>query len=253
MLNIEYAALTEKGGKSVNEDAVRVCESDDGEVYGFALADGLGGHGHGDVASSIVGDCFAAVLENIPRIGPDFLDEAFTTLQNVLTAEMKKRDLPAIRTTLVLLVIADGVAQWGHIGDSRLYLIRRGRLFSRTRDHSVPQMLVDAGRIREKDIRRHPARNQLLRAMGAEWDGPAYEIGQRAFPVEDGDVFLLCSDGFWDWLTEKKMRAFLRRGRPLEETLSRMERQVLKNGAGSVMDNYSAVLVRIAEKRSEGL
>ena len=131
------------------------------------------------------------------------------------------------------------------MGDSRLYHFRGGNQLSRTIDHSVPQMLVLSGQIKEKDIRRHPDRSALLRAMGAEWDSPAYEISQRGLEIAKGDTFLLCSDGFWEWIEEKTMIKILKKNLSVHDTLLEMVNEVKKNGIGKGMDNYSAVLVSI--------
>jgi serine/threonine protein phosphatase PrpC len=109
-------------------------------------------------------------------------------------------------------------------------------------DHSVPQMLTAMGEIKEKDIRHHEDRNKLLRVMGAEWGKSNYEIDAPVSLVS-GDAFLLCSDGFWEWVDEKMMIKLLRRSRRPQQWLSEMEKHVQRNGAKANMDNYSAVAV----------
>lgn len=242
---VEYATVTEIGGKEKNEDAVRVFINQPLATYGFVLADGLGGHGNGDVASNFVSDCIGAAIENTDSFGGVFLDQCFDTAQEMLMDEKESKGLNSIKTTLVMLLITDGVAQWGHVGDSRLYHFRDGRLIERTFDHSVPQMLVFSGQIKEKEIRHHPDRNLLLRAMGSEWDSPAYEISQRNMKVNKGDAFLLCSDGFWEWIEEKNMLKILKKDLSAFDALKEMTEEVKRNGAESIMDNYSAILVNI--------
>lgn len=242
---VEYATVTEIGGKEKNEDAVRVFINQPLATYGFVLADGLGGHGNGDVASNFVSDCIGAAIENTDSFGGVFLDQCFDTAQDMLMDEKESKGLNSIKTTLVMLLITDGVAQWGHVGDSRLYHFRDGKLIERTFDHSVPQMLVFSGQIKEKEIRHHPDRNLLLRAMGSEWDSPAYEISQRNMKVNKGDAFLLCSDGFWEWIEEKNMLKILKKDLSAFDALKEMTEEVKRNGAESIMDNYSAILVNI--------
>ena len=242
---IEYSTISEIGEKENNEDAVRVFINQPLSTYGFVLADGLGGHGNGDVASNFVVDCAGAAIENADGFGGIFLDQCFDTAQEMLMEEKEAKGLKSIKTTMVMLLITDNIAQWGHIGDSRLYHFRDGKQLSRTIDHSVPQMLAISGQIKEKDIRHHPDRSMLLRAMGAEWDAPAYEIAQRHMRVIKGDTFLICSDGFWEWIDEKTMIKILKKDLSAYDALKEMTSVVKTNGLGKGMDNYSAILVNI--------
>lgn len=243
---IDYAIITEPGEKETNEDAVRVCVNRPLMTYGFALADGLGGYGHGEIASNFVVDCFSAALENTTQMDKHFLNGCFDTAQALLMQEKEKAGFTAIKTTLVLLLISGDTAQWGHIGDSRLYLFRKGTMASRTMDHSVPQMLALEKKIKDKDIRHHPDRNRLLRAMGVEWDEPWYEIDKKDVKVCSGDTFLLCSDGFWEWIDEKKVISILKKNLPAFDALALMKQEVEANGQGKDMDNYSAILINIS-------
>ena len=242
---IEYATITEIGEKDKNEDAVKVFINQPLTTYGFVLADGLGGHGNGDIASNFVCDCVGAAIENTDSFGGVFLDECFDTAQEMLMEEKDLKGLHSIKTTMVVLLVTDRIAQWGHIGDSRLYHFRDGKQLSRTIDHSVPQMLAISGQIKEKEIRHHPDRSVLLRAMGAEWDCPAYEIAQRQMKILKGDTFLLCSDGFWEWIDEKTILRILKKDLSAYDALREMTAEVKANGAGHDMDNYSAILVNI--------
>ena len=242
---IEYATVTEIGEKEKNEDAVRVFINQPLATYGFVLADGLGGHGNGDIASNFVADCVGAAIENTDGFGGVFLDQCFDTAQEMLMEEKETKGLQSIKTTMVLLLITENIAQWGYVGDSRLYHFRDGKQLSRTIDHSVPQMLAISGQIKEKEIRHHPDRSVLLRAMGADWDTPAYEIAQRHMRTIKGDTFLLCSDGFWEWIDEKSIIKILKKDLSAYDALREMTAEVKANGMGKGMDNYSAILVNI--------
>ncbi len=103
-------------------------------------------------------------------------------------------------------------------------------------------MLVAAGEIDEKEIRHHPDRNRLVRVMGMEWDEPKYQVSEP-MPEEPGQAFLLCSDGFWENIEEEQMEACLQKSANPHEWLERMEKIVVKNGRGTNMDNYSAIVV----------
>ena len=143
---VEYAVFSSIGDRDTNEDTAKVFENKRLNSYGFALADGLGGHGNGDIASEFVVNCVGAAVENTNSFGGIFIDQCFDRAQEMLMEEKERTGYASIKTTLVLLLIGDdGVARWGHIGDSRLYHFRRRKLLHRTLDHSVPQMLVESG------------------------------------------------------------------------------------------------------------
>ena len=178
----------------------------------------------------------------------DLLDEKELINESQKKAKIEEKEtkgLNSIKTTMVMLLITDNIAQWGHVGDSRLYHFRDGKQKSRTIDHSVPQMLALSGEIKEKEIRHHPDRSVLLRAMGSEWNSPQYEIAQRQMRVVKGDSFLLCSDGFWEWIDEKSISKILKKDLTAYEALQEMTEEVKANGIGKGMDNYSAILVNI--------
>lgn len=112
----------------------------------------------------------------------------------------------------------------------------------RTKDHSVPQMLVNSGAIKEKDIRHHEDRSRLLRVMGTEWNTPKYQIMDE-FDISAKSSFLLCTDGFWELIEEKEMGMCLKKSRSPKEWLSSMEQIIRQNGKGTNMDNYTAIAV----------
>lgn len=242
---IDYATITEIGDKVKNEDAAKVFVNQPLSTYGFIVADGLGGHGNGDVASNFVADCVGAAIENTDSINGEFLDLCFDTAQKMLMEEKYKNNLNSIKTTLVLFLVTGKTARWGHIGDSRLYFFRDGKILKRTIDHSVPQMLALSGKIKEKEIRHHPQRSVLLRAMGAEWDEPAYEIDEQNMSIRKGDSFLLCTDGFWEWIDEKVMIKIIKKKLSAYDTLQEMTKEVKLNGHGKDMDNFSAIFIDI--------
>lgn len=240
---ISYDLLTDVGSRGNNEDSVGMFQS--GEAFCFVLADGLGGHGKGELASRIAVDQAIAAFAQEGCASGECLSRCFLNGQSAIQ-EMQKQDRTAsdMKTTCVLLQIGPDLIQWGHIGDSRLYYFKNRKLIARTLDHSVPQMMVAAGQIKEKHIRNHPDRNRLLRVMGIEWDEPKFQLGE---PVvrEEGQVFLLCSDGFWELIDEKKMISCLKKADSPKEWLLRMEEAIQKQGRGRDMDNYSAVAVWI--------
>lgn len=248
---ITYSLLSKEGGRKNNEDYTGMYEGK--EAWYFALADGLGGHGKGEVASQIAVESSVEILSEEQEYSEDSLRKAFDiSQQNIMEYQKADRTASDMKTTLVLLQVGKNLIQWGHIGDSRLYYFQEKKLVERTFDHSVPQMLVAAGKLKEKNIRNHPDRNRLLRVMGVEWEQNRYELHD---PVKrsGNQQFLLCSDGFWELIDEKKMAACLKKASSPEEWIRLMEAIVLKNGRKKDMDNYSAAAVWVDQEGEKWL
>jgi serine/threonine protein phosphatase PrpC len=111
-----------------------------------------------------------------------------------------------------------------------------------SKDHSVPYMLYLSKEIKESEIRNHPDRNMLLRVMGSEWKGSMYEVF-KPLNLKHFQAFLLCSDGFWELITEDEMCELLKKTSTAAEWLDAMTKVVQKNGIGKEMDNYSAIAI----------
>lgn len=240
---ITYKMITNQGGREVNEDSATAAEVDGN--YCFVLADGLGGHGKGEVASALVVETVKQIFQQYQEA--DFLEKSFETAQQNLLDEQKRQDAQSkMKTTMVVLTFVNGQVRWGHIGDSRLYYFHKRKLVKHTLDHSVPQMLVMAGEIKEKQIRGHEDRNRLLRVMGVEWGEARYTLADP-IPIGSGQAYLLCSDGFWELIEEKTMQQLLKKSHSVEEWVDMMTAEVKKNGVGKNMDNYTAIGVWVEE------
>ena len=239
---ITYKGITKKGGRERNEDSIAVFRRDDSCC--FVLCDGLGGHGKGDVASAAACDAFGKVFDQTYEFYPRaFFEEAIEKAnQSILQKQREEGFITGMKTTLVSLLICKDYCTWCHIGDSRLYLFQNGSVSCRTMDHSVPQMLANAGTIKEKEIRFHPDRNRLLRALGSDETPLRYEVSAPV-KLDACQAFLICSDGFWEYIDEKTMGKLLHKSADAEEWLKKMQAVVLENGAGKNMDNYSAITV----------
>lgn len=241
-MRISYAVFTDKGGREVNEDSVGVARN--AAKHCFVLCDGLGGHGMGDAASSLVVDVFKDQFSKTDDV-VNFLEQAFCASQDILMAEQIARNAKRkMKTTAVAVVTDDRNAYIGHIGDSRAYVFSKGRVKTRTQDHSIPQMLVLSGEIKEKEIRNHPERSIILRVMGVDWEEPMYEL-MSPLPLKKCQAFLLCSDGFWELIEEKEMCELLKRAKTVDEWMQSMTKTVKENGKDRNMDNYSAIAVWI--------
>ena len=236
----KHAGFTNVGDRQINEDSVGVFHN--GENNCYILCDGLGGHGMGDVASSLVVDVFEDQFYKTDD-AVNFLGQTFSASQDILMAEQKARNAKRkMKTTGVAVVTDDRNAYVGHIGDSRGDVFYKNKGKTRTLDHSIPQMLVLSREIKEDQIRNHLDRNTLLRVMGVDWDEAMYEL-MAPIPLKKCQAFLLCSDGFWELIEEKDMCALLKKASSVEEWLDSMLRIVRANGEGKNMDNYSAIAV----------
>lgn len=237
---LDYAVLSKVGSREVNEDSVAA-----GEKKGsccFVVCDGLGGHGMGDTASSLVANVFLEEFHSRDCYD-GFLSSAFSLAQERLTArQSESRVTNKMRTTAAALFTDGQNAFIGHVGDSRVYVFRRQGEAIRTLDHSVPQILALSGEITEAQISQHPDRNMLLRAMGTAWDQPMYQL-MPPVALSECRAFLLCSDGFWEYISADQMQSLLRQSRTAEEWLRAMQRLVEQAGAGEKMDNYSAIAI----------
>ena len=240
---IDYAYATSEGEREINEDSLKIVKKDENN-YCFLLADGLGGHGLGDAASRTAVNNSEEIYLAYPE-DENIISMLFESAQRrVLFEQEERRARSAMKTTLSVLTVSGKTARWGHIGDTRVYCFKPDGTYTRTLDHSVPQMLVDMGRISEDQIRYHPDRNRLLRVIGEEWSALSYQVAE---PVElcSGTAFLLCSDGFWEHITENEMISALRPSASAEEWLEKMRSVVTANGKGRDADNYSAIAVKI--------
>jgi serine/threonine protein phosphatase PrpC len=240
---ISFYGMTRVGKRDKNEDYFGIWQ--DSGMHLFALADGLGGHKRGEVASRLVVETSINVAQRKPAVEM-LLDKCFTESQKELMAEQVRSNMVNdMKTTLVLLYMDKNRAAWGHIGDSRLYRFKKGLFgysYERTTDHSVVQNMALSGQIKEKDIRFHEDRNVLLRVMGTEWDSPKYSIDNRV-ELKNNDSYLLCTDGFWEWIDEKQMIDCLKSADTPQQWLDMMEKIIVKNVGSSNCDNYTAIAV----------
>ena len=231
---LTYAVFSDKGDRPYNEDSTYAVATENEGC--FALADGLGGQGKGDVASKfVVEEVKKKYDQKRKKCLEKFITDMVSECQEDITEDMM--------TTLVVLLVDDNQVSWGHVGDSRLYHFSDGKIVERTKDHSVCQVLAATGEIDESEIRHHQDRNRLLRAVGMHDQTGILNSVQTIEKNENRHQFLLCSDGFWEYIDEKHMEKTLKRAKTAEDWLGKMTKVVKKNGKNENMDNYSAIAV----------
>ena len=235
---MEFTTYSNQGSREYNEDSVGVAQC--GNDMCFVLADGLGGHGGGEIASKTAVNMVCEYF-TLNGFKEDFFATVFNLVQNAIFEEQyKAQSASKMKTTLVILVIVDGKAHYAHVGDSRLYIFKGRKMKSRTLDHSVPQMLALSKEIKESEIRHHPDRNRLMRVMGVQGETPRCDIA-KPLKVKKGMAFLLCSDGYWELIEEKEMEKTLTLASTPEEWVGNMNTIICATGEGLDMDNYSAI------------
>ncbi len=202
-MEISAAYITKPGGRKHNEDYADYLIYDDSGCY--VVADGLGGHRKGDLASQTACQSIISAFKQEPGSSADhmteYLQKAGLALEN---ARLKVGLRNGVKTTLVLLLTGKTSAIWAHLGDSRLYYFHNGKIAYQTKDHSLPQRLAEIGEISQNQIRCHEDRNRLL----SVFDGPdisRFSTSEQPVSLNKGDAFLLCSDGFWDYVYEEEM------------------------------------------------
>jgi len=249
---MKYAIAQETriGTRHSNQDRIGCWSTD--ECLLMAVADGLGGHLHGELAAELAIALLGTVFsrEARPRLADPgaFLGRAIAAGHVAILREAERRSLPdSPRTVIVACVVQDGHVWWTHVGDSRLYLLREGRIVHRTRDHTVVQQLIDAGRIREEAVASHPERNRLLQCLGG-YQTPRPEPVERA-RLARNDIVVLCSDGFWGPLTQRQLlHAML--SRELDHAVAELV-TLAEHRAGRECDNVSVVAMSWGEDATD--
>jgi serine/threonine protein phosphatase PrpC len=232
-----------QGGRRYNQDRLAYSYSRDALL--MVVADGMGGHFHGEIASQIT---VQFLVENFQKQATPALKDPFRFLLEtihhaheaigdyVLAHSLSEQP----RTTCVACVVQDNHAYWAHVGDTRLYLFRNGKLLTRTRDHSRVQQLFEQGLITEEQMTTHPERNKIYNCLGGPIP-PDIELSRRT-PVRDGDTLLLCSDGLWGVLSTSEIGSILETYPITSAVPELLDHAELRGGEDG--DNLSAVGMR---------
>jgi serine/threonine protein phosphatase PrpC len=214
-------------------------------AYLFAVADGMGGHAGGDVASAIA----IRRIREVDREFPSAHDAEFA-LQTALMAAnqlitetvFEHQELTGMGTTVSAIIRVGEQIAIAHIGDSRIYRLRNGELKQITADHTFVQRLVDSGRITPEEAAVHPRRSVLMRVLGDVDAAP--EIDTSVMDIEDGDRWLLCSDGLSSYLAEERIRHALASDMDANQVTQRLVKDTLDHGAP---DNVTVVVMDVTE------
>lgn len=227
---ISHTGLVRPG----NEDSFII----DTELELIAVADGMGGHQAGEIASSLalraLRDKLSEAFHGEPL--PFFLAAAAFANEKVYASSMVNHDQEGMGTTLTAVWIVGTKAYIVHIGDSRAYLFRGGRLEALTDDHSYVGDLVRCGALTASEAREHPRRNILTRALGT---ARHVDIDGREIELKKGDRILLCTDGLYEVMADREIEAIISRNQSLEDTARELLDLALERGGP---DNITVVL-----------
>ncbi|MCK9988177.1 MAG: PPM family protein phosphatase [Azoarcus sp.] len=238
------------GRRKNNQDRLAYSYSRDALL--MVVADGMGGHLHGEVASHIcvqfITEAFQRDARPVLQDPSMFLSRALTNAHNaILDYAFDKNLEEAPRTTVVACIVQDGFAYWAHAGDSRLYVLRQGRIAMHTRDHSRVQLMMDQGLLNAEEAARHPGRNRVYSCLGGN-HAPQVEFSKR-LPLRDGDVLALCTDGVWGPLGDVALTAGLSEPDIMQAVPALLSRA--EELAGQSCDNLSMIAMRWHDDATE--
>lgn len=237
----ETCALTDEGKRrSHNEDSILSLP----DVGIFVVADGMGGHAAGDVASKMVCDAVAKMdtAGTLPMLVDRFDDTLIETNVSIRKHSDEHFEGKTMGCTLIAMLAHGnvGVCLWA--GDSRLYRVRDGEMCQISRDHDPLEELVESGQITPEQADEHPDSSVITRAVGGQ---PDLCLDIIAFDIEPDDVFMLCSDGLYREVLRDEIHQILGNEQPSDETAKRLMDLSLARGA---RDNVSVIVVRCHEE-----
>lgn len=232
-------SITDTGKKrSMNQDFVYASNQPVGNLSNLLIvADGMGGHNAGDLASRYTVELMVEHIEKSEEIRPiPLLSEAIHHANDLVLEKAKSdRSLEGMGTTVVAATVKEGYLYVANVGDSRLYVIDR-KIEQITRDHSLVEEMIRIGELQRKDARSHPDRNVITRAIGVR---SPVRIDFFDVKLEDGDIILLCSDGLTTMVEDEDIRQIVKKSSSPKEAAQKLVNEANKNGG---KDNISVVI-----------
>lgn len=249
-MNILVNSICKQGGRDYNQDFVAYTVEDNAAC--LVVCDGLGSYVGSEVASRL---CATKIVETFQQIKeldfdrafkPEFCQSYVQTAHNYVV-EYKEQN-PSIRSscTTVASVVTDlKSAVVSHIGDTRVYFLKGGKITYQSKDHSLAQVAVDMGQITLTEVRNHKDQNKLTRVLGSDYYiAPDCEIISE--PLAPGDGFIICTDGFWEYVFENEMEKDFAASSTPSECIARMEARLIKR-INKYNDNYSVITAMVVD------
>lgn len=241
-----------QGPRPYNEDRLAYSYSKDALL--LVVADGMGGHRHGEVAAQLAVTTMTEAFQRlaVPTLSSPakFLIEHIQQVHDMIDQLTQAREmLESPRTTIVAAIVQRGMLYCAHVGDSRLYHFRDGHLLFRTEDHSIVQSLYSKGIINKDDMSTHPYRHKVYSCLGGDI-APKIDLSDRHELIE-GDTILLCTDGVWGALTDNQIRGMLNNP-SISESITTLLDQA-EHVSQEQGDNMSAIGLQWGDKQSSSL
>lgn len=231
--------------RSNNEDSIYICNEKDKIKNLYIVADGMGGHNGGEIASKSAIEFFLEYVnqhadEKIKHEDlPDLLVGGIVYCnEQVYKKSIENDDLNGMGTTFTCVVIANSKATIAHVGDSRAYLFRKNFLFQITKDHSYVMEMVKQGKISFEEAATHPKRNIITRAVGSALNIEADIFVEN---LEEDDILLICSDGLSAMVMDNRIQEIIGDSKDLDKILLQLINEANNNGG---RDNISAIIIR---------
>ena len=241
----EIGKTSRLGNRKSNQDNLASIEAENGVV--LILGDGLGGKKGGELASEVLVKTVRDEVEKheFPIDHPERFLEAIIIQAHYKIKEAGLKQTPPLEpgTTAVVCIVQEGMAWWAHVGDSRCYLFRDGLSMYRTQDHSYVEELYQQGQLSMEKKDGHPMRNLVTQCIGLPEITPTVSVN-KGVPLQQGDVILLCSDGFWEPLDDAQMGAILDEHDKLDISINVLAERA-ETASYPRSDNTSAVAMRL--------
>ena len=237
-------AITDIGRmRPINEDSYYLPR--EGERF-CAVADGMGGHNAGEVASAMAVDVFSRCMRQAEDVSEQALfDSVAEANEAVFEAALENAGMSGMGTTFSAMAQQGGDVVLAHVGDSRIYLVRHGAIMQLTTDHTLVEEMVRKGMLTPREARVHPRRNIITRALGTD---PSVEIDIVQMAAQPGDVFFLCSDGMTNYVDEREILRTAMSERDWQGKLKHLVAIALENGGA---DNITALFATFEEAAGE--
>ncbi len=225
--------------RDLNEDAFFVSNPSSTDSVLAIVADGMGGHNAGEIASkeavNVIKDSILKSSEEAKSLLIDAIENANSTIYKM---SCKKEDLHGMGTTITACLISKNKVTAAQVGDSRLYLVRNRMITQITKDHSFVEMLIENGSITKEDAKHHPQKNVITRAIGTD---SSVEADIYEFQAEPDDVILLCSDGLVNMVEDEKILSLIIDCKDFENLADKLVEEA-ENAGGN--DNITVILIK---------
>jgi PPM family protein phosphatase len=243
---MRYAVKTDKGMlREKNEDSYNIIDDYNGSLIIFIIADGMGGHNSGGLASKMAVDTASKYIRKTSRnmnseenITPAIKNIIDGTNSNVFANSRKKIENAGMGTTFIITVVFNNKLYIGHVGDSRVYLIRNNEIIRVTTDHSYVEELVKIGSLTREEAESHPRKNVITKALGCE---KTLEADIYSCDIKKNDCLILCTDGLTNMVSEQEIKGAVLNSKTPENACDILISKANENGG---RDNITVIVIK---------